>query len=139
MEQLKTLLLSGHHALVVRQNGIVHTFDDSGLRALVTLLTTSPQALSGAEVADKVVGRAAAALLIRGGVKRLYTPLISETAIKLLENSDIDFTYDATVPFIQNKARDGMCPMEALALGAPDAEEAATRILDRLSPKKSNS
>lgn len=139
MEQLKQLLLSGHHALVVRHADVVKTFDDAGLRALVTLLTTSPQTLWGADVADKVVGRAAAALLIRGGIKRLYTPLISETAIRLLKNSTINFTYDASVPYIQNKARDGMCPMEALALRASDAEEAATLILDRLSPQKSNS
>lgn len=139
MEQLKQILLTGHHALVVRQGDTIKTFDEAGLRALITLLTTTPQVLRGADVADKVVGRAAASLLIHSGIKRLYTPLISETAIELLKDSRIDFTYDTSVPYIRNKVRDGMCPMEALALGATDAEGAATLILNKLSHSIINS
>ena len=53
------------------------------------LLTQEPEFLKGASIADKVVGKGAAALMILGGIKELYTDIISTKALELLQKSDI--------------------------------------------------
>ena len=62
MEDLINLLHEGNHSLVVA-NGDVATFDGKGVSDLYNLLREDPIFLDGADVADKVVGKGAAALL----------------------------------------------------------------------------
>ena len=52
-----------------------------GISDLLRLLKTEPEKLQGAFVADKVIGKAAAELLILGEVDSIYTDLISDGAI----------------------------------------------------------
>ena len=53
-------------------------FYNRGVKDLYTLYTTTPSLLNGALVADKVVGRAAATLMVLGGVKRVYADTIRD-------------------------------------------------------------
>ena len=66
-DELIRILQDGNHSLVVAGDGI-RTFDGRGISDLYDLLTEHPGWLRGASVADKVVGKGAAALLILGGV-----------------------------------------------------------------------
>lgn len=128
MEDLYRLLQEGHHSLVVRHGNDVRTFDGRGIRDLLYLLATEPDFLQSADVADKIVGRAAAALMITGGVRRLFTPILSLTAIDLLKRSTVEYEYTETVPCIMNRENSGLCPMEAAALDAATAEDAVEKI-----------
>ena len=62
------------------------------------LLTQEPEFLKGASIADKVVGKGAAALMILGGIKELYTDIISTKALELLQKSDIKVDFTEEVP-----------------------------------------
>lgn len=63
MNDLIDILHEEHHSLVVA-NGDVCTFDGRGISDLYNLLSEDPEFLRGASVADKVVGKGAAALMI---------------------------------------------------------------------------
>ena len=63
------------------------------------LLTQEPEFLKGALIADKVVGKGAAALMILGGIKELYTDIISTKALELLQKSDIKVEFAAGSSF----------------------------------------
>ena len=92
LEELKQTLSQGNHALAIYdQDEQLHTYDNKGVRDLYTLLTTEPQVLKGAMVADKVVGKGAAALMIVGGIAELHTHIISEPALiaNFIENMKI--------------------------------------------------
>lgn len=113
MDELVQILRNGNHSLVVSGNEI-RTFDGRGISDLYNLLTEHPDWLQGASVADKVVGKGAAALLILGGVRELFAGVISTSALGLFKDTGIAVHFDREVPYIVNRKGDGVCPVEAL-------------------------
>ena len=75
-------------------------------------------------MADKVIGKAAALLMIYGSVKEVYTPTISAPAIEVFLNHNITLHYDKVVDRIINRKGDGLCPMESLCINVDNPEEA---------------
>ena len=69
-------------------------------------------ALKGAIIADKVIGKVAGSVLAVAGIKELYADIISEFAIPVLDKNGIKYEYNNKVDFIQNNDKTGMCPME---------------------------
>lgn len=128
MTTAASLLRSGGHALVVVNRERVRTFDGRGVSDLYALLTEEPDWLHGAEVADKVVGKGAAALMIRGGVRRLFAEVVSRGALELLETSDTEVEYATVVPHIADRKGTGICPVERLCLDCTTAEACLPRI-----------
>ena len=81
MNQLVQQLRTGRHTLVVvADGGSVRTFDGRGVADLYRLWSEQPAVLRGASVADKVVGKGAAALMIAGSVREVYAEVVSEAA-----------------------------------------------------------
>ena len=70
-----------------------------------------------ATIFDKVVGRAAALLLIYGGVKKVLTPTVSQGALIVLRRGGAKIEYGKIVKNILNRAGDDFCPMEKLSQG----------------------
>ena len=97
---------------VVYRQGKAKTSHLSGVRPLLGWLAEDAQALRGAAVADKVVGRAAALLLVYGGVRAVYAAVISEAALAVLQKAGVAVRYGECVPFIANRDKTDMCPME---------------------------
>ena len=64
----------------------------------------------------------AAMLLAEGGVKGVYTDLISDAAIEILEQYPILFEYKKRVPYILNREGDGMCPIEKISRSVDDVD-----------------
>lgn len=129
LEQLKLLLDEGGYTLVIFDHeDNLRTFNNQGVADLYNLLTSEPGALKGALVADKVVGKGAASLMIVGGIAELHTKVISEQAIKLLELSGIRYSYDEKVDHIINRNKDGWCPVETLCKEVPTAGQCVPLI-----------
>ncbi len=82
------------------------------MKDLYELLCHNPAFLKGAYIADKVVGKAAAALMVRGGIKDVYTDTISLSALALLRKEHISVDFERLVPYIQNPDKTGWCPLE---------------------------
>jgi zinc transport system ATP-binding protein len=55
---------------------------------------------------DKVVGRAAALMIVHLGIKQLDAGILSELAIEVLERHSMDYTYDTLVEKIQCKTEE---------------------------------
>ena len=118
MDELVRILQDGNHSLVVAGDGI-RTFDGRGISDLYGILTEHPDWLRGASVADKVVGKGAAALLIL----ELFAGVISTSALGLLEDSGISLRFAEKVPYIINRKRDDLCPVETLCKDCKTAAE----------------
>ena len=93
------------------RNGEIYTFERRGVADLYALLREQPGLLLGADVADKVVGKGAAALMVLGRVRRVYADVLSEPA------------YGRLVSAIRNRAGNGWCPVETLCRDKETAEE----------------
>lgn len=92
LEDIIRLLHEGKHSLVV-SNGEVRTFDRRGVADLYALLQEDSDFLKGASVADKVVGKAAAALMILGEVGELHADVVSRPALDLFADSGVRVSY----------------------------------------------
>lgn len=116
---------------VAVRNGRIMDSHDRGIAPIMALVLADTNALRGTCVADKVIGKAAALLLVRAGVERLFANTISEHAMSLLSEYHLTFEFGQSVPYIMNRAGDGMCPMESLVLEVNDPEEAFRVLRDR--------
>ena len=132
MEELINLLHSGGYSCAIANGDIIRTFTQRGVADLYDLLTQEPDFLKGALIADKVVGKGAAALMILGGIKELYTDIISTKALELLQKSDIKVGFTEKVPFIRNRNHTGGCPVETMCSEVESAEEILPLIRDFL-------
>ena len=117
-------------------DGKEYIFPHQGVRDLFTLLTEQPQALCGAQLADRVIGRGAALLLVKGQVGEVYAHVMSQGALAVLQEADIRVSYATLQPYITNRSGDGMCPVEQLTLATSSPDEAYRLIAQFLSTQK---
>ena len=79
-------------------DGRIVISEKKGIAPMMELLGQDETALRGAAVADRVIGRAAAFLLEKGGVAAVYAGIISTHAKDVLERSGIPFSFGEEVP-----------------------------------------
>ena len=123
MKSLKEILRETGCSLVVESHGEVRTYDKKGVRDLIWLLDNEPERLHGARLADKVVGKAAAGLMVQGGVNEVYAEVMSRLAIPLLDHAGITYTYGQLVDRIVIPEGDTRCPLEQIVTPAETAQE----------------
>ena len=115
---------------VITDGAEFQMFHQRGVKDLYDILSTQPELLRGAFIADKVVGKGAAALMILGEIDSLYTDTISEAALELFGLYNMEVKYGKLVPHIINRAGTGMCPVESLCKECKSAEECLPLIKD---------
>jgi len=71
---------------------------------------------------DKIMGNAAALLLIKAGCQEVYSPLGSQLAVKTLDKYGIKYYFTEIVPYIQRPGGEDMCPMEKLSIDKESEE-----------------
>lgn len=124
MQRLIDILHSSACSLVVRaQSDEVTTYDKKGVRDLVWLLDNEPERLHHAQIADKVIGKAAAGLIVQGGVTEVYADVMSRLALPLLNASDISYSYGELVDRIVIPEGDDRCPLESIVAEAQTAPQ----------------
>lgn len=129
MRELKALLASGSCRGVARSSsGELRLFRRQGVADLMELVTSCPDFLRGASVADNVIGRGAAMLLLKGGATEVYARVISSGALSALRSGGVSVSFDTEVDHIANRSGDGICPVERLTADALTPDEAYERI-----------
>ena len=137
MEQLKAILRSGSCRGVARSaQGEIRRFERRGVADLFALVTDDPAFLRGASVADKIIGRGAALLLVKGGVSRVYAQVISSGALEVLRRAGMEVSFGEEVANIINRAGTDICPVEKLTAGTESPDEAYLMIKGFLKGKK---
>lgn len=113
LEEIKEILHTKNASLVVGySNGEIREYYQDRVKDIKEILQKDENALKGAIIADKVIGKLAGSLLAISGVKEIYADIISEYAIPVLEEKNIKYQYETKVDYIRNKDNTGMCPME---------------------------
>jgi len=136
LEAAKKLLAGSEGVTLAVVNGPVRfTSSGRGVRPLYDLMTGKPEVLKGASVADKVIGRGAAALMALAGVRAAYAPVVSRGAAGLFAAAGVYFEYSAMVDCIVNRSGTGPCPVEALTESCATAEECLPSIEKFLAKK----
>ncbi|MCI6657430.1 MAG: DUF1893 domain-containing protein [Sodaliphilus sp.] len=134
MQQLIEILRREKCSLVVKNHDIVTTYSKPGVRDLEYLLDHDPEMLHGATIADKVIGKAAAAMVVVGGVKELYAEVMSKRAIPFLEEAGIAYTYGTLVDTIKEEG--DRCQLEKITAPATTPEETVALLRTHFEEKK---
>lgn len=134
MQQLIEILRREKCSLVVKNHGIVTTYSKPGVRDLEYLLDHDPEMLHGATIADKVIGKAAAAMVVVGGVKELYAEVMSKKAIPFLDDAGIIYTYGTLVDTIKEEG--DRCQLEKITAPATTPEETVALLRTHFEEKK---
>lgn len=127
---------SKSYSCVIANNGEIYTFTARGVDDLYRLLNEQPHILRGAYVADKIVGKGAASLMVLGGVRRLFTEVISTDAINFLNNYDMTVEWGEETARIINRKGDDICPIEKACAKCTTPEECYEAIKEFLSQQK---
>lgn len=134
------LISSGQaDCVVIRvENSVAALYPESGrgVSPLLALYDRAPALFKGAAVVDKVIGRAAASIIITGGAVRVHALLMSEDAKLYLEAHGIRTSCGKLVPRILNADRSGLCPLERSVLGIEDPQQALAALRRRIAELK---
>ena len=122
------LLHAERCSCVICKDGRMRTFRERGVKDLYRLLKEEPEFLRGAFVADKVVGKAAASLMILGGISGLHADVASEPAMSLLKRCGDDAECTECVPHVINRSGTDWCPLEKRCFGLETPQECLASI-----------
>lgn len=123
MQTLIDTLHQGGYSCVVRNHGETRTFRQRGVADLWSLCQDNENFLNGALIADKVVGKGAAALMVYGGICEVHADVISSPALALLKANGIRVTFRTKTDRIANRKGNGLCPVESLCIDLQSVEK----------------
>ena len=116
------------YSLVARRNGeVIFHSEGKWLYPLLDLedrINEEGWDGSELELEDKIAGKAAAFLMVRMGVRRVYAHMLSELAEEVFRSYGVEYRFDIRVPRIA-------CQTEEILATLDDPEEAALIILRR--------
>lgn len=135
MKQLIDILHNEGLTLVIKSSrGEISRFTQRGVKDLLTLVLERPEVLKDTLVADKAVGKAAAACMVVGGIKQVHADVMSEPALALLQDHGIIADYGQLVDHIINRAGTDWCPMEKLSRDENNPAAIVARIQEFFQP-----
>ncbi len=118
--QLLKILNDENLSLVVSNNDSISRHASPRVDDLMQLVTTEPERLQGAVVADRQVGNAAASLLACGGVSEVHTNYATQSAKRILEQAGVKLVYVREGDMIYRTDSTGQCPMDSTLNGIAD-------------------
>lgn len=131
LEKAKTLLIQRELTAALCKGEESITSTKRGVKPLLDWIEEGKQ-LQGWSAADRVVGKAAAFLYVLLGVERVWAQVMSVRAVEVLESFGIEALREAEVEKIENRARDGFCPMETAVWDIHDPLTAKETVIARL-------
>lgn len=127
LERAKEMMIFDGCTCVITLDGVAFKSKESGLQPLLDWMYSGNKYM-GWRLCDKVVGRAAAFLIIILGVREIYADVISEPAKKLLEEHNVTVNAAEIVPEILNETKDAPHPLETAVEGITDANDSIMAI-----------
>ena len=133
LEQAKKALeAEGVTFAAVSSCGEKKTSQKKGIAPMMEILAECPEFLQGAAVADQVIGKAAAFLYVRLGIRKLYAEVLAESGLSVLRAHAIEAEYGTLTLKIINREGTDQCPMEKTVVSIDDPEEAEIALRNRM-------
>ncbi len=131
LERARSLMLEGNYTAALCRGEETLTSSKRGVKPLLDWIDEGKK-LTGWTAADRVVGKAAAFLYVLLGVERVWALVMSTPALAVLRTHGIEALCDSEVAKIENRSRDGFCPMETAVWDIDDPVLARETVIVRL-------
>ena len=133
--ELANSILEENHSTCVILKGeeIIYTSSYIGVKPLLVFMK-EPKVYEASELilVDKVIGKAALLLAAKIGITEIYTPVTSLAALAAAKEHNISLYAAEVVPYIENRTKTGMCPIEMSVTNTNDLNEAFHNISDTI-------
>ena len=137
LQRAKACLEEENRTCVLCKNDIFYKSDSRGVAPLLQWLDAGIDG-AGFSAADRVVGKATAFIYCLLGVRAVYARVMSKPAAQVLEKAGIAASWEDLTEGIQNRQKDGPCPMEAATRTIDNPREALIAIRTTLERLRSN-
>jgi len=118
--------------LVIAKNGeVLFETESHGISSLLKAIKQLQENIAGSSIADRIVGRAAALLLVYSGVVAVFAVTASDGGIEVLKNNHVFHDFRRRVPRILDSKRVDVCPFEKLVARFSDPKEAYEELKAR--------
>ena len=130
MINIKQLIIDNQYSFIIIDNKTNNKYYDNniGVKPIITIINKGIN-LKDTYIYDKIIGKAAASLLIKYQVSYIYGYIMSEAAIKLLDKYNIKYEYTNRVSNILNKDRTDLCPLESSVINCDNIDQCIINIL----------
>jgi len=132
MEQAQRIRAGEYTCIVIQSGQVVYEAQGRGVSPLMRLYDSDIAKFKDAEVADKIIGKAAAMILHLGGVKAVYGEIMSRAAAEYLSAKGIEHRCGRNVDIISNRTGSGICPIEKSVLDIDDPHEGINVIKETI-------
>ena len=122
--------LSGHTLCLCKDCNCLYS-DSRGISPMMGFIGGGTD-LEDYYVADIVVGKAAALLFVKCGIKEVFAKTLSSHGKRILDFYGINYEYEVSTEAIINRAGTDICPMEKAVLGTDNPEEAYLILKQKL-------
>lgn len=139
-EKARAMIDAGECSVALFRGGAVQrTASGRGIGPLLGIRDEAPEALCGAAAADRIIGRAAAMIMVLSGVTAAYAAVMSEAGRDMLSSHGVAWACGTLAPYIVNREGTGMCPIEQSVADERDPAEGLVKIRRRVAElKKAN-
>lgn len=110
--------------------------DERGILPMMNYIESGVD-LNGYSVADLVVGKAAAMLFVKSGIKNVFAKTLSESGKATLEKFGVKYEYEVLAEKIINRAGTDICPMEKALSGIENVQEAYEALKKKIEAQSS--
>ena len=127
--------------VIIKGGAVIHADGGHGVAPLLTIYQNEPEKIENAFVTDKIIGKAAAVILVAGGAKRAYGIVMSAAGCSYLQRHNIMTEYGRLVEVMSNRDNSGICPFEAAVMSIDSPQEgiaAITKTLEIMQNLKDN-
>lgn len=131
IELAKKLLVEEDLSCILVGNDRVIKSKDKGVKPLIDIIKNQED-VKGYSVADTVVGKAAALLYVYIKVGNVFGRIMSQDAINVFKENNIEYSYLTLVPYIKNRDKTDMCPMEKSVRDINDPNLGYQAILEKI-------
>ena len=130
-------LLAGSITCALVRGEEIYLSERSGIAPMMGFIGSEID-LAGFSAADKIVGKAAAMLFVKAGVREVYAEVLSVKGREFLESHGVKVEFGALVERIINRAGTGQCPMEESVENISDAETGYSVLKEKISSARNN-
>jgi hypothetical protein len=129
---LRALEDTGNSLMVYKEGELIFESKLAGIRPHLVAIDELGEELEGTLMVDKILGRAAAFLVIYSKAAEAIGAIVSTPGKQVLEKYGVKLGYSQEVPHIKMDNGVIYCPFERMVQGIVDPVEAYNSILEKM-------
>ena len=123
---------TGNSLMIYKQGELIFESDLKGIRPHLKAIDKLGEKLEGSLMVDKILGRAAAFLVVYSRAAEAMAMIVSTPGKMVMEKYSLKFSYREEVPHIKLENGVIYCPFERMVQDIDDPDEAYRAIVEKM-------